>query len=209
VTELLTLSGYDGGFLPRYAGGGGERKRAGGGGGSTFDGEQNLFQFLVSQHVPGTNAEDPYPLLRKPHPTALVMGRLARGVVRQPIHLNGQPCGRTIEIKNAGSERVLPAKRTPGSRFFRRACHSTISGKLISRRNSRARLIVLCGARIPPPPCFAWFPSPATRGRSRSPLSLLRFLPAVAAAQRIVGMTYSAPVRMPAGQRAVTVFSRV
>ena len=32
---------------------------------------------------------------------------------------------------------------------------------------------------------------------------------AVAAAHRIVGMTYSAPVRMPAGQRAVTVFSRV
>ena len=30
-----------------------------------------------------------------------------------------------------------------------------------------------------------------------------------AAAQRIVGMMYSAPARMPVGQRAVTVFSRV
>src|SRR5579862_7849707 len=51
-------------------------------------------------------------------------------------------------------------KRRRVSRPFRSSCQSTTSGRLIARRNSRARLNVIFGARMlsrrsfdPPPPC--------------------------------------------------------
>ncbi len=134
--------------------------------GNLFDVEQNPFQSLVAQHVASADAQDRYRSSCQPCLTMLILVLLRGSIVCERIHLNRQPGRRTIEIEDVGSDGCCRRKRKPTRPAFRRTCHSTTSGKLILRRNSRARRNDLFGARKPPPPCFAWSPSPAVRGRN-------------------------------------------
>ncbi len=99
------------------------------------------------------------------------MARLRVGIVRQPIHLNRQTGRRTIEIENVRPDRVLTAKAQAREPPF------TQSLPKHDLRQAQSAAQLACAAEgsvrrphapMPPPPCCAWSPSPATRRRSPS-----------------------------------------
>src|SRR5262249_48602526 len=104
---------------------------------------------------------------RQPGVATKIEFRTRSHIVTYAVNLNCESCFGTIEIEYVRTDRVLPTKdelirctdteALPESRF---RC-----GQRATKALSHADCFF--GALIlkPPPPCFAWFPSPASRGR--------------------------------------------
>src|SRR4051812_40025975 len=95
-------------FLPRLRGRG--TAEGGGGGGRLLDTIQNMLQIVVAQDVGGSDSHHSDLSGGEPAVTAFIVFRLLLVRVRHSIDLNREPSGRTIEIENVGTDRMLSAK---------------------------------------------------------------------------------------------------
>src|SRR5205814_1429773 len=131
-----------------------------------FNNEENSFQRLIRQYIAGANAHHPDALFGKPCPTPLIVAHHSGAIMRAAIHLDRQPDSRTVEIQNVRSDGVLSAKAHARQLSFPHCLpeQDLRQAHVAPQLASAAECFV--GRPHPPPPCSAWSPSPAPRGRT-------------------------------------------
>jgi hypothetical protein len=151
-------------ILPRLRGRG--TAEGGGGGGHTRDALQDILQTFIAQNIRRRNSHHSDVSCSKPIITSLIVSRLIGASVRCAINFDCQLGSGAKEVQNIWAYRVLP----PELKTRETAASNTLPQDHFGQRHFPAQRASAferqnwC-AHPPPPPCFAWSPSPAARVR--------------------------------------------
>jgi hypothetical protein len=147
------------------------RKRGGGGARQDYFGRHACDRvgdlISIAHRLARSNTRHRKPACLKPGVAGRVTQRSIAQVVAHPVDLHREARLGAIEVEHIGPNRVLTAEDGSPGFLSRNRVHNRASGGERLRRSRRARAIVSSAALMacePPPPCYAWSPSPLRVG---------------------------------------------